>query len=377
MIYFLTDCTFCKDSGIFSIVYLIKQAMQVVFLIIPIILIVLVLIDIAKNVIAGKEDDMKKNKNLAIRRIIYAVVIFFIPTIVNIFMRVMYNVVDGSSEQSFLQCWTNADDISKVNRCNSESIANEIAADMLKQLESNEKINKYKEEVKNNTTGGGLGAKQEQTNNDNNSNSTDNTNSNLPSTINNYTIYTGDSRTNLMCYYTNLAPLGGGSTNSNEKCLVAPGKAYTYFNKTMSKELEKELQTHSDANIVLASWGTNDISPNIYPNNKNLKFAGTTNAKYYSTAYKELAKKYPNAKFVVVSILYYDESKHGAITYRLTNDLVDNFNSNMKSFVKGQSNIVYCDITSTLGTTLNSPDGIHHYGSENNQKILDEIKKCI
>ena len=43
------------------------------FILVPIILIVLVLIDIAKNVVAKSEDDMKKNKNLAIKRVVYAV----------------------------------------------------------------------------------------------------------------------------------------------------------------------------------------------------------------------------------------------------------------------------------------------------------------
>lgn len=384
MVNFLVECSYCKDSGLFSVVYLLRQIMQVIFMIIPIILIVLVLIDLAKNVIASKEEDMNKNRSLAIKRIIFAVVIFLVPTIVNIFMRVMYSIVDNGSEASFLECWNNANDVKKVNQCNSDAIANEIAADIEKERQSNEKKGLYDAEVKkqNESREKGLGKKTEE--NDNNSgdysgNSGGSSNINLPSTINNYTVYTGDSRANLMCYHTGLAPLGGGSNNGNEKCIVAPGKAYTWFDDDGMKALRKELESHKNANIVMASWGTNDLSPNIFPSNSDRTYSGTYYSEKYAADYKKLANEYPNAKIIVVSVTYFNESKKDTIKYKLTNDLVDNFNIKMKSHISGVSNIVYCDINSVLGNNYSyvGLDGIHYYTKEDNQKILDEIRKCI
>lgn len=76
----------CEDLNVLRVVVVLKEVLKVVFLVVPIILIVLVIIDVVKNVIAKSEDDMKKNINLAIKRIIYAVAVFFVPTIVSIFM---------------------------------------------------------------------------------------------------------------------------------------------------------------------------------------------------------------------------------------------------------------------------------------------------
>lgn len=384
MINFLVECSYCNDSGVFSVVYLLRQIMQVVFILIPIILIVLVLIDLAKNVIAGKEDDMNKNRSVSIKRIIFAVFIFLIPTIVNLFMRVMYDMIDAGSESSFLECWNNATDVKKVNQCNSDAIANEIAADIEKERISNEKKGLYDEAIKKQNEGRdkGLGKKIEDNNSNdssNNNNSGGSSNTNLPSTIDNYTVYTGDSRANLMCYHTGLAPLGGGSNNGKEKCIVAPGKAYTWFDDDGMKALRKELESHKNANIVMASWGTNDLSPNIFPSNSDRTYSGTYYSEKYAIDYKKLANDYPNAKFIVVSVTYFDENKSDTKKYRLTNDLADNFNIKMKSHVSGVSNIVYCDINSVLGNNYKYAffDGIHYYTKEDNQKILDEIRKCI
>lgn len=76
----------CDDINVLRIFVLVREVLKVVFTIVPIILIVLVMIDIAKNVIAKNDEDMDKNKKLAIKRAIYAVFIFFVPTVVNIFM---------------------------------------------------------------------------------------------------------------------------------------------------------------------------------------------------------------------------------------------------------------------------------------------------
>ena len=51
---------------------------------VPLLLIVLIIKDLVSAVSAGKEDDMKKAQSNAIKRIAIAIIIFFVPTIVNL-----------------------------------------------------------------------------------------------------------------------------------------------------------------------------------------------------------------------------------------------------------------------------------------------------
>ena len=72
----------CGGADVLRIIKFVFRLLDLVLYIIPIALIVLLMIDFGKNVMAGKEDEMKKNLNIAIKRIIYCVVLFFVPTIV-------------------------------------------------------------------------------------------------------------------------------------------------------------------------------------------------------------------------------------------------------------------------------------------------------
>lgn len=80
--FFLTNA--CEMSGVLKVVYFIKQLMNVVFLIIPMGLIVMISIDMAKGVIS-KEEDLKNGKDfkLALKRILMCIALFLVPTIVS------------------------------------------------------------------------------------------------------------------------------------------------------------------------------------------------------------------------------------------------------------------------------------------------------
>ena len=374
MIQFLTECSMCKSNAVFSVIYVVKQILQIVFVLVPIILIVLVTIDLAKNVVAGKEDDMKKNKNIAIKRIIYAIAIFFVPAIVNLLMNVIYRTTDENSESSFSKCWTYATK-ENVSKCNEEAQAKQKEEDNARKQKSDKAMSDYKNKVEEqeNSREKQLGEKEEEENNQNN-----NSNKNLPSTLGNYTVYVGDSRTNLFCYNNNFAPLGGGSNNDNVKCIVAPGYGYNWFYPIGKDKIKKELDAHSDANIVLESMGTNDISPK-YSSNGDPNEPGIRYSNLYASHYKELANSYPKAKFIVVSLTYFEESKEDSIEYKLTKSIADNFNNSMESLVSEVSNIVYCDINKALGNSYkySKDDGIHYYEPSDNKRILEEINKCI
>ena len=62
---------------------------------IPILLIIFGMLDLGKAVMAGKEDEIKKNQQMLMKRAIAAVMVFFIVTLVTI---VMGLVADGNTE---------------------------------------------------------------------------------------------------------------------------------------------------------------------------------------------------------------------------------------------------------------------------------------
>ena len=97
----LLDLSNCGTSGLLRVVYFFKIILDVLFILIPIALIVLLIIDFAKMDISGDEGTQKKKFKLAIKRIVYAVIVFFVPTIVSIF-----NAALGSLGVNYLSCYT-------------------------------------------------------------------------------------------------------------------------------------------------------------------------------------------------------------------------------------------------------------------------------
>ena len=75
-------------------------------------LIVLLIIDLGKAVMAGKEDEIKSAQKLAIKRVIYALVVFLVPWIVNVAIGLLSNTEindlkgNASQQNKALNCWT-------------------------------------------------------------------------------------------------------------------------------------------------------------------------------------------------------------------------------------------------------------------------------
>lgn len=63
---------------------------------IPIVLIAMVVIDFSKAVVASDEKKMNEAKNNSIKRIVYALVIFLVPTIVSLLFKTLGNSLDNS-----------------------------------------------------------------------------------------------------------------------------------------------------------------------------------------------------------------------------------------------------------------------------------------
>ena len=78
------DKDLCRDY--IKIVGIVKGAIKLICYAIPIIIIILTVIDVAKVATAGNVDDKlkKETSQKAVTRLIYAVVVFLVPTIVSL-----------------------------------------------------------------------------------------------------------------------------------------------------------------------------------------------------------------------------------------------------------------------------------------------------
>ena len=106
---FLADCL---NNDLEPILKLLKNGVIPLIQIgIIAILVVLLIIDFGKAVAAGKEDEIKSAQKLAIKRVVYALVVFLVPWIVNIAIGLLTytgekNLEKGTGEQyTGLGCW--------------------------------------------------------------------------------------------------------------------------------------------------------------------------------------------------------------------------------------------------------------------------------
>lgn len=95
----------CQDVEILKLILYIKLILKYACIIVPILLIIMMTFDFVKNVLASKEDEMKKNQKIAIKRIIYAVALFFVMPIVNVIFG-----LPGLNELGYIECWNHADE---------------------------------------------------------------------------------------------------------------------------------------------------------------------------------------------------------------------------------------------------------------------------
>ncbi len=350
----LADINACTDSGTLTIIFVIKTFINIAFMVLPMILIVMITIDLFKNVLASKDSDMIANRNRAIKRIIYCVIAFFVPTIINLVMNIAYSNIDDSSKASVSLCWENAtmDNIKKYREIEEKGADQGLDEDA---------IQEWKDKADANKPPGGLGGLKDDE--DDNGSNTGNVgggfggNSSGLSTRDNYTIYVGDSRTNGMCSSVDVG--------SNAKCIYENGKGISWLENTALSSIKSELNNHNNANIVI-NLGVNDLGST----NSNTI---TSLAVRYVTAFKNLAESYPNAKILVVSVGTVDESK----TSNVKNSSINLFNNTLKSSISNSfagSNTYFCDVNGNV--TYNTTDGLH-YDSSTYEKVYNSIKNCL
>lgn len=344
MIYFLSTCDNCM---LLRICYLIKIFMNILFIILPIGLIVFITIDFAKCVIANKEDDIKRNKNIVIKRILYSIALFFVPTIVNITMSLVDKALETNNMDTFSACWTNATK-EKMQTCSIE------------EQQNNNDDEQNNTDINNPNNNG---------NNQPDSNENNQPDYKPPSQNNNYTIYVGDSRTVGMCKSVNI--------NSNSECIAETGQAYSWLKNTALSKIYSSLNKHKNANLVI-NMGVN----NLGTTDKN---AINSYANNYAKLYNEIAKKYPESKVIIVSVGVVSNNdlekqkkavNKGLLYSVIQNTSVETFNNAVKSKLSG-SNISYCDINKSLKNKYQTTNDGLHYTSDTYKLIYSEIQNCL
>lgn len=88
-----------------------NMAINILQIAAPAILVVMGMIDFFKAMSSGKEDEIKKNQNIFIKRLIIAVLIFFIVVIVKFAISLIANALDTKNITSCINCFIN-------NKCN-------------------------------------------------------------------------------------------------------------------------------------------------------------------------------------------------------------------------------------------------------------------
>ena len=107
----------CCPKAISDVISIVKFVINIICWAIPIILIVLCILDIAKIVTAGNIDDKLKKEvtGKITSRVIFAVLIFLVPTIVRLLFGVLPVIKDknntvGDNDATWQTCW-DAEDI--------------------------------------------------------------------------------------------------------------------------------------------------------------------------------------------------------------------------------------------------------------------------
>lgn len=143
MINILDSC--CNDATLLRIIFLIKQIIKIMCIVIPIFLIILITIDLYKNVVASNDNEQNKNVKIIVRRIIYSIAIFFVPAIINLTMNIVDKATDGNNKEGVAECWKKAT-AENVKVCNETDLSKRKAKEEMRKAKAFEEANRKKQE---------------------------------------------------------------------------------------------------------------------------------------------------------------------------------------------------------------------------------------
>lgn len=95
--------------------YMVSTIVTIIKIAVPVLLIIFGMLDLSKAVIASKEDEIKKGQQTFIKRLIAAVIVFFVIQVVQIVIRFVSPANDKTSILNCFNCFVNGD--VKDNAC--------------------------------------------------------------------------------------------------------------------------------------------------------------------------------------------------------------------------------------------------------------------
>ncbi len=93
----------CGGTGLIfsgSFPYIVSMVVLLIKIAVPILLIIFGMLDLGKAVVAAKEDEIKKGQQMFIKRLITAVIVFFVIQVVQIIIRFV-----SSSDPTIMNCF--------------------------------------------------------------------------------------------------------------------------------------------------------------------------------------------------------------------------------------------------------------------------------
>ena len=93
---------FCSDVAVSNIMYLVGVVVAVIRIAVPIILIVMGMVDLVKALTSQEDKEIKAATKLIVKRVVIAVIIFLVPTIV----RLVMNLISQNEYQQCVKCVT-------------------------------------------------------------------------------------------------------------------------------------------------------------------------------------------------------------------------------------------------------------------------------
>ena len=111
-------CTeYLGGAGIPSkIAYVVALAVRFIQIFVPIALIIWGMFDLGKAIMAQKEEEIKKGQNTFIKRLVAAIIVFFVVTITHLVINLFAgNEDDGTNSQDLWDC------VKEVIKCSSPS----------------------------------------------------------------------------------------------------------------------------------------------------------------------------------------------------------------------------------------------------------------
>lgn len=178
-------------------------------------------------------------------------------------------------------------------------------------------------------------------------------------------IMVGDSRTVGLCNsvygisVTNCSTLGYKKGKNTFISLTST--AYDWFKSTALPEIKKQLNSNENSTVFI-NMGTNRLDDL------------TNQANSYAGDYNELAKSYPKANIVAISVTPIIDSKVSYFKNINLDSNVVKFNNQLKS--KISSDVIYCDVYSKVKGKVDASDGVH-YDVDSYKLINKEMLNCI